>query len=447
MQSAGVPALYIDVRSGNMDYIHARKGNKEAGTMRLYTADGQLNATAVVDSLQGHGNSTWQPWMAKKPYSLRLSRDTDLLGLGAGSRWVLLADAFDLSAIKNKMTYDMAKNAGMPYAPDCQWVDLYLNGMYAGLYLLTERNEIHPNRVDVPLESSFLVSWEIESRMIAQGNPYVNTARGTTLRVHQSGVSLDNVQRVWQSVENAIFAEDSIDPVTGKHLQDLIDLDSWAKLFLIDEISAEYDAGRLSKFFYYKETDGIGKIYAGPVWDKDDGFAAGHWATTPPNCIMLTRTGMSNGMFYGLYQKEAFASRVAELYEDVFRPLLIQLCDRDIANYANQITEAADLSEFRYNLGYNPQEHLIIQQFLRERMDFLDAYWIRKEEFCRVEIYSPSENCSGLYLVRPGDAIPCLPEYAPEAGKWGWYIEETGALYDVNQPVEEDLYLILEMLE
>ena len=156
---------------------------------------------------------------------------------------------------------------------------------------------------------------------------------------------------------------------------------------------------------------------------------------------------MSNSMFYRLYQKEVFSSRVAGLYEDVFRPLLMDWCNGEIERYASQIAEAADLCEFRYNLGYTPQEHLIIQQFLRERMDFLDAYWIRKEEFCRVEIYSPSENCAGLYLVRPGDAIPCLPEYAPEAGKWGWYLEETGALYDVNQPVEEDLYLILKTLE
>ena len=275
----------------------------------------------------------------------------------------------------------------------------------------------------------------------------MKTEGGTSLRVHQSGISLEDVQKLWQSVENAIFAEDGIDPVTGKHLWDLIDLDSWAKLFLIDEISAEYDAGRLSKFFYYKETDGIGKIYGGPVWDKDDGFASGHWATTPPNCMMLTRSSMSKGMFYGLYQKEAFASRVAELYERVFRPLLVELCDTELENYANQIAEAAELSEFRHKLGYNPQEYRIIQQFLRERMDFLDAYWLRKEEFFRVEIYSPSEGCTGLYLVYPGDPIPCLPEYTPEAGKWAWYVAETGALYDVAQPVEEDLNLILEKLE
>ena len=446
-QSAGVPTLYIDVRSGNMDYIHAQKGNKEAGTMRLYTADGQLDSTAVVESLQGHGNSTWQSWLEKKPYSLRLSQDTDLLGLGAGSKWVLLADAYDLSAIKNKMTYDLAKNAGMPYAPDCQWVDLYLNGVYSGLYLLTERNEIHPNRVDVPLESSFLVSWESEGRMIAQGYPYVKTERGTTIRVHQSGIPLDRVQALWQSAENAIFAEDGMDPVTGKQWQDLIDLDSWAKLFMIDEISGDYDGGKISKFFYYKETDGVGKIYAGPVWDKDDSFAAGHWSTTPPNCIVASRSNILNGkeqrLFRGLSEKEAFSSRISELYATTFRPLLEELCAQGIEGYAQQIADAAELSEFRMGLGYNPEEYRVIQEYLEARIEFLDAYWLEKEDFCYVHVFSPSEGCGGLYAVRPGDPIICLPEYDPAAGLWNWYLEETEEPFDVKQPILEDMNLIL----
>ena len=48
MQSGNVPTMFIDVKSGNMDYIHAQKGNKESGTMRLYTADGELCGTYVL---------------------------------------------------------------------------------------------------------------------------------------------------------------------------------------------------------------------------------------------------------------------------------------------------------------------------------------------------------------------------------------------------------------
>lgn len=446
VQSGNVPAMYIDVESGNLDHIHAAKGNKEAGTMRLYTADGELDAVAMVESLQGRGNSTWI-WRDKKPYSLRLRSETDLLGMGEGSRWVLLANAFDLSLFKNKMAYDLARDAGMLYTPDCEFVDLYLNGEYVGLYLLSERNEIHPNRVDIPKEDSFLVAWESEQRMIEQGNPYVKTERGTTLRIHHSAFPLEDVQELWQSAENAMFAEDGIDPVTGKHWQELIDIDSWAMLFLVDEISGDYDGGRISKFFYYQEIDGVGKIYGGPVWDKDDSFAAGHWSSTPPNCIVASRSDIINGkemrMFYALSRQEAFSARVVELYQSAFRPLVEELCDAGIEEYAAAVAQAGKLNEIRWPEEYSAEEYLVIQTFLRERLEFLDAYWVRKEDFCRVRIYDYYDGSSGEFAVRPGEQIPCIPTHQPNTELLGWYIYGTEEPFDVNQPIWEDVSLVL----
>lgn len=449
LQSGKLPTMFIDVKSGNMDYIHKEKGNKESGTMRLYSADGKLETMAVVDSLKGRGNSTWQ-WNEKKPYSLRLNEETDLLGMGAASRWVLLAEAFDRSLMKNKLAYDLARNAGMPYAPDCQWVELYLNGEYAGLYLLSERNEIHPNRVDLPADASYLVSWESERRLIDQNYPYVKTERGTAIRVHQSSFDLDTVQKMWQSVENAIFAEDGIDPITGKHLWELIDMDSWAELFLLDEILADYDGGKISKFFYYKEENGVGKIYGGPVWDKDDSLAPGHWAITPPNCIVASRAKIVDGkdqrLFSGIYQKEEFASRVTEIYQSTYLPLLQELCYTGIEAYADLIDQSAQLTEIRWNLGYRREESSIIRNFLEERMDFFDAYWIKKEAFYHVKVRDTFESSDGEFAVRPGDPIPVLPEYDPAAGVWCWYEAGSEEPFDVTQPIWEDKSLILKKI-
>lgn len=446
VQSGKVPTMYIDVRSGKMDYIHAEKGNQEAGTMRLYTADGKLDAVAVVESLQGRGNSTWQ-WREKKPYSLRLSSEEDLLGMGDAARWVLLANAFDLSSLKNKIAYDLAGNAGMPYTPDCEWVDLYLNGEYAGLYLLSERNEIHPNRVDLPAESSFLVAWESEPRMIEQGYPYVMTERGTAIRIHHSAFAPEKVRQIWQSAENAIFAEDGIDPVTGKHWKELIDLDSWAKLYLMDEIPADHDGGTISKFFYYQETDGQGKICGGPTWDKDDSFFTGHWSVSPPNCIVASRSEVVNGkemrMFFGLSQKEEFSSRVVELYRSIFLPLLQDLCDTGIEAYADRISQAAQASEIRWQFGYTPEESESIRNFLEERMEFLDAYWIRQEEFCRVRIWDTYDGNRGEFAVRPGEKIPCIPTHSSNTEPLGWYVYGTEEPFDITQPIWEDVDLVL----
>lgn len=442
LQSANLPAMYIDVASGNMEYIHAQKGNKESGVMRLYSADGQLDSVAQVEAIQGRGNSTW-PWRDKKPYSLRLYPETDLLDMGRAQKWVLLADAFDLSLLKNKITYDLARDAGMAYTPDCQWVDLYLNGTFAGMYLLSERNMIHPQRVDIPAESSFLVSWESESRLIAQEYPYVKTEHGTAIRVHQSGLPLEEVQRIWQSAENAIFAEDGLDPVTGKHWQDLIDLDSWAKLFLIDEISADHDGGSISKFFYYDQSNGTGKIFAGPVWDKDDSFGTGHWTVTPPNCLVAGRSYLQNGqeqrIFAGLSGKEEFLSCVAEVYQNTFLPLLNELYDTGITEYAGWISQAALLHETRWGLGYTPESSLNVRNFLGDRMAFLNTYWIEKETFCHVKLYDSREGSLGEFAIRPGEYLPDVPHYDGS----DWFLAGTQTSFDVQQPIYEDVSIIL----
>ena len=137
-------SLFIDTSSGSLDYIHDTKGNEESGQLRLYTADGAQNASAQLRTIKGRGNSTWAA--DKKPYSLELVTKEDLLGMGAAKKWILLANSDDPSNIGNKMGYEFAAATGDTYAPACQWVDLYLNGEYAGLYLLTERNEVDPQR-------------------------------------------------------------------------------------------------------------------------------------------------------------------------------------------------------------------------------------------------------------------------------------------------------------
>ena len=45
-QSANIPTLYIDTSSGSMEYIHEKKGNAEAGKLRLYRPDGTLDSAA-----------------------------------------------------------------------------------------------------------------------------------------------------------------------------------------------------------------------------------------------------------------------------------------------------------------------------------------------------------------------------------------------------------------
>ena len=286
--SAQVPSMHIDVQSGNMDYIHALKGNKESGRIRIYNVDGTVSFAGNLKSISGRGNATWT--MEKKPYSLVLAGEADLLGLGQAQRWILLANSSDPSHLRNKFVYDYAADAGLDYSPGSQWVDLYLNGEYAGLYLLCERNEIHPQRVALAEDSSFLVSMELGWRLEDQGYPFISTDAGFDLRIHHSSVTETELLELWQSAENAILAEDGIDPVTGKDWTELIGLDSWAKKYLMEEIFGSVDAGAVSQYFYGDPESG--KICAGPVWDYDISMGnLGAWQLSQPEAFLPTGHG------------------------------------------------------------------------------------------------------------------------------------------------------------
>lgn len=451
LHSGNVPAMYIDVRSGNMDYIHSEKGNEEPGTIRVYSADGTLEHAGSLESLNGRGNVTWEN-NPKKPYSLKLSSEADLLGLGQAQKWILIANGFDPSNLRNKAVYDFADSAGLTYSPDCTWVDLYLNGEYAGLYLLSERNEIHPQRIAIAETGSTLVSIEMLERLERQDYPHIVVDEDTALRLHSAEKSTDEMTAFWKSVDNAIQAPDGIDPVTGKSYLEFIDLDSWVRKYLIEEVFGNVEASAVSHYFYIDGNDETGKIYAGPVWDYD--YALGSqrtWQTGTVQALFSGRPYVWNEAdtpwFYALWQKEEFRSRVIELYETQFRPRMLQLLETSFDQYAAQITEAARLNDIRWSLGAAEAETESIKTYLTQRLAFLDSLWLEGETYYTVVANKTDGSVVSCFALRPGECVPHLPRESDSPDVIGWYDRDTDEPFDIAQPIYKDTRIYLKREE
>ena len=430
----GEAALFLDTRSGSMDFIHETRDNAEPGSLRLYDEAGVQNHSGSVESLKGRGNATW--WGAeKKPYSLELAAEGDLLGMGAAKKWILLANGTEASQIRNKAVLDFAAEAGLAYTPESRWVDLYLNGEYAGLYLLTERNEIHTRRVNIGTEGTFLISMELESRLVEQGYPHIVTEGKQALRIHDSHVDTETLRSVVQSAENAILARDGVDPVTGKHWTALIDLDSWAEKYLLEEVFANGDGCSISQYFYY---DGQ-KLYAGPAWDYDATMLKLVPQTMYGNRFQACE-GKPTPWFHALYQNAEFISRVKQLYAERFRPLLAELVDTGLDGYGRQITASAAANALRWPGTDTDGSRALAIRYMKERMAFLDSLWLEEEAYCFVFVeFGPGIN-GAYYAVKPGEALPALPVYedTPQTRYLGWYDMATGEPVDVSLPVYED---------
>ena len=73
------------------------------------------------------------------------------------------------------MALDFAETLSFEYTTDSMFVDVYLNDIYQGLYLLCEDVSISEKRVDIdPADGDFLI--ELESVRHDHGEIYVATA-------------------------------------------------------------------------------------------------------------------------------------------------------------------------------------------------------------------------------------------------------------------------------
>ena len=81
------------------------------------------------------GNSTADGY--KKPYAIKLETEAHLLDQ-ADDKYILLANCYDPTMMRNKLAFKMAKEMKIPYTPESKYVGVYFNGEYKGMYLLTD---------------------------------------------------------------------------------------------------------------------------------------------------------------------------------------------------------------------------------------------------------------------------------------------------------------------
>ncbi|MDD4773379.1 MAG: CotH kinase family protein, partial [Eubacteriales bacterium] len=144
-----LPVIYINTEGGQpverrSIYINAEMkiepDDNTADFTNLYT-----EAYNPIE-IRGRGNSTWG--MPKKPYHIRLGRKSTLFGMSDSRHWILLANAFDGTHLRNALSYDFSGELGLLKIKTI-FVELVFNGSYAGIYQLTESIKIAPDRIDI----------------------------------------------------------------------------------------------------------------------------------------------------------------------------------------------------------------------------------------------------------------------------------------------------------
>ena len=276
MMSANVPSVFIKTDNENgLAMLLGSKENSLSGEIAFVGIDGSVTATAM-ERINGRGNTSWNAGrlFGKYPFNIKLTEKTDVFGMGNNKKWCIIPQVFDESLIRNVLSNDLARAAGLENTPNAENVDVYFNGEYIGTYLLSQRVDLGKNKL-ISSEEGFLVECELMERYDAEENKFI-TERNQAIIIKAPDTvepaDLFTIQDYMQRVEDAIYSPDGYNS-NGEHYSDLIDVDSFVKVYLINEFSMNLDGGATS-FYMYKAGDD--KLKAGPVWDFD--WAYGSYA-------------------------------------------------------------------------------------------------------------------------------------------------------------------------
>lgn len=201
--------------------------------------------------------------------------------------WVLYAPYADKSLIRNVLTYKLGAEMGH-YAPRTQLVELYLNHQYVGVYVFLESVKQSPGRVNIDelnytdttgnaLTGGYV--FKLDRGPAAWTSPYGHQppASGVVqFQMQDPDISemhptqLNYLKNYVTAFEDALFGPDFTDPELG--YRKYIDVRSFIDFMLVNEMTGNLDAYRVSSFFYKEQESIGGKMVAGPIWDFNLGW-------------------------------------------------------------------------------------------------------------------------------------------------------------------------------
>ncbi len=435
MYTSDIASVFLETQSGSLEQLHAAKENSESGTMTILDGRGRRYFEGEIENIHCRGNSSFEE-TDKKSYLLKLSQKADLFGMGAAKKWILTANSFDDTLLRNAVAFSIAKMLRLDYTPDVQFVDVYANGRFLGNYLLSEKIEIGKNRINVldleketealndglnpeeleffmepmgrlfstkgylieeepaDITGGYLMEIETSDRYGLEASGFLTSRMQAVVfesPKYASHAQVAYVSGLYQDFEDAVFSPDGFSPYTGAHYSDYIDVDSFARKYLVEELVKNLDASYTSQFFYKYPDSVSDKFYAGPCWDYDKSIAASGITNDgidlhDPVGFYAAVQEKDSDLWYALYQQEDFRRIVADIFFHELEPQMRREAERLIEGYSKEIDASNDCNMLRWNT-FPQTEGLAAKRtmhegkvaelvtFLDKRLDFLGQEW------------------------------------------------------------------------
>lgn len=305
--SSGEGAVFVNntdtSQTGNTglwDYLISSKENYVSASSAVTSYDGKL-INEGIKKMKGRGNTSWDnAGNPKYGFNITFSSAISLASMQMCKKFSLISNFQDASLCRNRFLYDLADKINMPYASDSRFIDLYVNGEYKGAYMMAEKIDCGKNTLMSDIDeddylsyisgekSDFQMCLEIggggadfdEIGFYANSNDVAFKYPDLTPDDENANAVIEYGKRKFSELYSALRNASTV--------EQYVDIDSMAKMYLLNEFSKNWDGGSSSVFFVYKQNnEGKWLWYASPVWDYDNSLG---------NALGVERSLMSWGV-------------------------------------------------------------------------------------------------------------------------------------------------------
>lgn len=303
-----LPVMWIE--TPNNAPITSKNDYVKYASAKLYSS-GSLSSLGTT-GIKGRGNTTWG--YVKKPYTIKLEKGKEILGMPKDKRWNLLANWMDRTDMRNDIALQLARvSPGLDWTSRGKFVELILNGKHVGNYYLCEHIKIAEDRVNITAideDAAKVGSVDLTGGYLMEFDTYYDETNKFKTSMNLP-VNLKDPD--WTKGFSKTYIQNWINTLEGKlstastsDYKDYLDIDSYIDWWFVHELSMNGEPNHPKSSYMYKnkESASDNKIHAGPCWDFD-------WKTFIPD--KESSWTDKNAIWYSyLFQDPAFVARVKE---------------------------------------------------------------------------------------------------------------------------------------
>lgn len=372
-EESSLPKMFINLEN-NLLLDNVDLDNYVNSSITIHGISEEDTIIAVSSEFKGRGHGSWTGSGPKRGYRLKFFSKQGLFGEAASKHWVLLAGAnfYDPTLAKNAIAFGMASNVFdyIEYTTSTNWVELYVNGEYRGIYLLAEHVRVEEARVNIEseygvIDTGYLIEYDAYASEDGPEGIYYFTVPGYKHPIAigrpdpedflDEGITEEVFRSQVAFIKNYVTV--TLQAALAKDLttfMEYADINSFIDMYLLHELFKNTDTG-WSSFYMYKKPGG--KLYAGPAWDFDatagksrgDSSYTGFYVS---DSVTRYSDYTSSELYISLMQIPAFKTMVGQRWHEISSSVKAYINDFLSEEFIENNKDAFGQNYYRWsNLG------------------------------------------------------------------------------------------------